>query len=43
MVQSLCNIPFALRLRCSVQKFKPDAIRYHSVLRHIGWLPLAVV
>jgi glycosyltransferase involved in cell wall biosynthesis len=41
MVLSLCNIPFALRLRSIVQKFKPDVIWYHSVLRYVGWLPLA--
>lgn len=43
MVLSLCNIPFALRLQSMVSTFKPDVIWYHSVLRYIGWLPLATV
>lgn len=43
MSLSLCNIPFALYFHRVVAIFKPDVIRYHSVLRHIGWLPLATV
>ncbi len=41
MLLSLCNISFAVRLRSMICRFKPDAIWYHSVLRYVGWLPLA--
>ncbi len=41
MVLSLFNVSFALRLRSVICSFKPDAIWYHSVLRCVGWLPLA--
>lgn len=41
MVLSLCNVPFLFRLRSTICNFKPDIIWYHSVLRYVGWLPLA--
>lgn len=43
MVASSCNVLFAYRLHRKIQQFSPDVIRCHSVLRHVGWLPLAVV
>ncbi len=42
MVLSLCNIPFSLRLRSAICRFKPDVIWYHSTLRYVGWLPLVM-
>jgi glycosyltransferase involved in cell wall biosynthesis len=40
MLISVCNIPFALYLRHTITNYQPDLIRYHSILRHIGRLPL---
>lgn len=34
---AICNDRQARRLFFKIQKFKPDLIRYHSVLRHLGW------
>ncbi|HRX63649.1 MAG TPA: glycosyltransferase [Candidatus Absconditabacterales bacterium] len=34
------NFVDAIRLSRVVRKFKPKAIRYHSTLRRLGWLPI---
>lgn len=42
MVLSSCNVVFAYNLHKKIQQFSPDIIRCHSVLRHVGWLPLVI-
>jgi hypothetical protein len=37
MFIALFNDPQAWRLFFLIRKFKPELIRYHSVLRHLGW------
>lgn len=37
---SLMNFREAIRLYRKVKTMKPDIIRYHSVMRYLGWMPI---
>lgn len=37
---AICNFRASIQLRHKVKKMKPDLIRYHSILRYIGRMPL---
>ncbi len=34
------NIISSIQLQIKLSKYKPDIIRYHSIIRYIGWLPV---
>ncbi|MBU0626018.1 hypothetical protein KKG31_05220 [Patescibacteria group bacterium] len=36
MFAAICNDRQAFRLKATIKKYKPDLIRYHSILRHLG-------
>lgn len=39
-VISMCNVWFGIELKKTIKSFEPDIIRYHSISRYIGRLPL---
>lgn len=37
------NIPYYLKLKKVLQQYDPDVIRFHSLVRFLGWLPFSLV
>jgi len=40
IVTGLANFREAIKLQRKIKKMKPDLIRYNSVMRYLGWIPV---